>query len=159
MFVIPKICLFNAWFQYSFGRSLFTSIKSTKMNSSLITYSSWVIPGGWQHVLLPGAGAGKVPLTVYVLLALCDWLQHPSCVPPIDLLPRPDVSLGHHLHQPLIRADQWEASIMIVDQWEANIKSMRCDEKRLLPDDVTSVPHTWVIYQWEGGEEASAAES
>ena len=54
----------------------------------------------------PGAGAGEVPLTVYVLLALSDWLQHPGCVPHIDLLPRPDVSLGHHLHQPLIRADQ-----------------------------------------------------
>ena len=54
-----------------------------------------------------------MPLTVNVLLAMCDGLQHPGCVPHVDLLPRPDVSLGHHLHQPLIRANQREACICI----------------------------------------------
>ena len=51
-------------------------------------------------------------------------------VPHADLLPRPDVGLGHHLHQPLVRGDQ-----------------------------VPGVPHTRVVDQGEGGEETSTPEA
>ena len=85
------------------------------------------VGGELGGVTTPGTPTVEIPAGTDLLLPLQEVLQAAGRVPHVDLLPGLDVSLGHHLHPPLLGAD-----------------------------DVPCVPHTAVVDQREGGEESPA---
>ena len=84
------------------------------------------VGGELGGVATAGTAAGEIPACQDLLLPLQEVLQAAGGVPHVDLLAGLDVSLGHHLHPPLLGGD-----------------------------DVPGVPDTAVIDQREGREESS----